>query len=103
MPGFASKEVADLIAGMLTTDPAQRLKLSEIREHSDHLDEEILEQLDSYGFPREYAVKCLRTNKHNHVTTTYHLIREKQVRAAAEGKRVTSQVIADLDATGVEE
>merc|ERR1719181_1099650 len=66
------------------------------------LDEEILEQLDSYGFPREYTVKCLKGNKHNHVTTTYYLLKEKRVRANTEGASSTRLAIADLDATGFE-
>merc|ERR1740123_1174285 len=119
MPNFVSAEVADLIRCMLTTDPAERLNLDGIRQHgwyrqipeaslrdredTGNLDEDILEQLDSYGFPREYAVKCLKTNKHNHVTTTYHLIKEKRLRTKSEGKSVTSQVIADLDATATGE
>lgn len=122
MPSFVSKEVADLIAGMLTTDPAQRMTLNDVRQHvwyrqipeaslrdpedSGQMDEEILEQLDSYGFPREYAIKCLKTNKHNHVTTTYHLIREKRHRARLQGSKASeaaNRVIADLDATGQED
>eukprot|EP00419_Tripos_fusus_P049664 CAMPEP_0172837576 /NCGR_PEP_ID=MMETSP1075-20121228/27296_1 /TAXON_ID=2916 /ORGANISM="Ceratium fusus, Strain PA161109" /LENGTH=847 /DNA_ID=CAMNT_0013680983 /DNA_START=29 /DNA_END=2569 /DNA_ORIENTATION=+ len=119
MPNFVSAEVADLIRCMLTTDPAERFKLDGIRQHAwyrqipeaslrdredtGNLDEDILEQLDSYGFPRDYAVKCLKTNKHNHVTTTYHLIKEKRLRSTSEGKQATSQVIADLDATAAGE
>jgi len=119
MPNFVSAEVADLIRCMLTTDPEKRLTLDGIRQHAWYrqipeaslrdredtgsLDEDILEQLDSYGFPREYAVKCLKTNKHNHVTTTYHLIKEKRLRSLSEGKYATSQVIADLDATAAGE
>jgi len=119
MPNFISAEVADLIRCMLTTDPAERLKLDGIRQHAwyrqipeaslrdredtGNLDEDILEQLDSYGFPREYAMKCLKTNKHNHVTTTYHLIKEKRLRSKSQGKNATSQVIADLDATAAGE
>eukprot|EP00931_Biecheleriopsis_adriatica_P060043 TRINITY_DN36031_c0_g1_i1.p1 TRINITY_DN36031_c0_g1~~TRINITY_DN36031_c0_g1_i1.p1 ORF type:complete len:650 (-),score=108.60 TRINITY_DN36031_c0_g1_i1:66-2015(-) len=116
MPNFVSREVADLISGMLTTDPTKRMTLADIRNHvwyrqmpeaslrdradMDALDEDILDQLDSYGFPREYATKCLQTNKHNHVTTTYYLIKEKQLRAdhAGCGSGIT-RAIADIDAT----
>merc|ERR1740121_1510930 len=66
MSNFVSKEVADLISGMLTTDPKQRMTIADIRKHKWYtqlpesslvdreelnvLDEEILEQLDGYGF-----------------------------------------------------
>jgi len=124
MPNYVSAEVADLIAGMLTTDPEKRLTLDGVRQHKWYcqmqeasipdyedkgiMDEEILEQLDSYGFPRDYAVKCLKTNKHNHATTTYYLLKEKKhVRKAVESRdgrdAATNLAIADLEATGVEE
>lgn len=54
-------------------------------------DQEILEQLDNFGFPRDYAVKCLQNNKHNHVTTTYYLLKAKR---RCEG---VNPVAADLD------
>ena len=38
------------------------------------IENDILEQLEKYGFPRDYAIKCLQMNKHNHVTTTYYLL-----------------------------
>eukprot|EP00425_Heterocapsa_triquetra_P034187 CAMPEP_0195099418 /NCGR_PEP_ID=MMETSP0448-20130528/58269_1 /TAXON_ID=66468 /ORGANISM="Heterocapsa triquestra, Strain CCMP 448" /LENGTH=264 /DNA_ID=CAMNT_0040134303 /DNA_START=39 /DNA_END=829 /DNA_ORIENTATION=+ len=115
MPTFVSKEVADLIAGMLTTDPEKRMTLDGMRQHpwykqmpeaslvdrEDQLEEEILEELDNYGFPRDYTLRCLTTNKHNHVTTTYNLLKDKRLRARAlGGSSGTGLVIADLDATG---
>eukprot|EP00927_Polykrikos_kofoidii_P007674 TRINITY_DN13154_c3_g1_i1.p1 TRINITY_DN13154_c3_g1~~TRINITY_DN13154_c3_g1_i1.p1 ORF type:complete len:757 (+),score=115.93 TRINITY_DN13154_c3_g1_i1:66-2336(+) len=124
MPDFVSTDVADLIRGMLTTDPEKRLTLKAIREHNwykqipeaavrmnevqNELDQEIIDQLDSYGFSREHAVKCLQSNKHNHVTTTYYLLKEKKhlqqndagVKAAAE---LTDAIVADLNAAGFED
>lgn len=38
------------------------------------IERDILQQLEKYGFPTDYAVKCLQLNKHNHVTTTYYLL-----------------------------
>lgn len=82
---------------MLNTDPEQRHTIPKIRAHAWYrqipdaahqfnasdagdrvLDEEVLEQLDRFGFPRDYAVKCVQMSKHNHVTTTYHLLVEKK-------------------------
>jgi len=122
IPNSVSKEVADLISGMLTTDPTRRMNLNDIRQHPWYrqfpeaskkmtdaagnlaMDEEVLEQLDSYGYQREYAVKCLQTNKHNHVTTTYYLLLEKRLRAANEGKTAAPPLsVADLDGASFED
>lgn len=116
MPDFVSPEVADLIRGVLTTDPEKRLTLDGIRQHvwyqqipeaslqeregAESLDQDILDQLESYGFSREFAVKCLKTNKHNHVTTTYYLLQEKRLRERGQGPvTAVDLAIADLDAS----
>jgi len=135
VPDFISKDVTDLIAAMLTTDPEKRITLDGIRQHKWYrqmpeaslpdidgfasldrplakkmngkaskpaviLDEEILDQLESYGFSRDYAVKCLQTNKHNHLTTTYHLLKAKKQRSQTEvgSKTGISTALADLEA-----
>ncbi|CAE7416206.1 OSK1 [Symbiodinium natans] len=77
-PKFISESVRDLIARMLNTDPEQRFTTSKIRAHawyrqigeaslslnggagsSKILEEDVLDQLDRFGFPRDYAIKCL--------------------------------------------
>jgi len=30
--------------------------------------------LHQYNFKKDYAVKCINANKHNHVTTSYYLL-----------------------------
>lgn len=30
-----------------------------------------------FGFEREYASKCIESNRHNHITATYHLINKR--------------------------
>jgi len=111
-PKFISESVRDLIARMLTTEPEQRYTVPRIRAHvwyrqipetsvqwecergERRLEEDVLEQLDRFGFPRDYAVKCLQMNKHNHVTTTYYLLTEKKRRMA--GKLVDGTMTADF-------
>ena len=34
----------------------------------------VLEMLVDYNFKKDYAVKCINANKHNHVTTSYYLL-----------------------------
>lgn len=98
-PRFISEAVKDLITGLLTTDPTRRIMIPAIRAHpwyrqipessvkpielapeQSNLEEDVLRELDAFGFPRDYAVRCLEVNKHNHVTTTYYLLAEKRRR-----------------------
>eukprot|EP00746_Dinoflagellata_sp_MGD_P142917 gnl/MRDRNA2_/MRDRNA2_75815_c0_seq1.p1 gnl/MRDRNA2_/MRDRNA2_75815_c0~~gnl/MRDRNA2_/MRDRNA2_75815_c0_seq1.p1 ORF type:complete len:604 (-),score=95.79 gnl/MRDRNA2_/MRDRNA2_75815_c0_seq1:633-2381(-) len=99
VPRFVSDMARELIGAMLTTDPERRITIPRIRAHPWYrqipesslptpdlqaagLEEDVLEQLDRFGFPRDYATKCLQMNKHNHVTTTYYLLAEKKNRMA---------------------
>jgi 5'-AMP-activated protein kinase catalytic alpha subunit len=42
------------------------------------INEQILSQLKSYNFNIDYTRQCLINNRHNHVTTTYYLLKQKQ-------------------------
>eukprot|EP00811_Abedinium_folium_P008914 NODE_1823_length_2366_cov_3.625279.p1 GENE.NODE_1823_length_2366_cov_3.625279~~NODE_1823_length_2366_cov_3.625279.p1 ORF type:complete len:630 (+),score=187.45 NODE_1823_length_2366_cov_3.625279:222-2111(+) len=115
LPDYISSSVTRLIAGILTADPVRRMTIEDIRDHAwyrqmpeasirvgdnaGELDEEVLEQLESYGFPRDHATRCLASSKHNHVTTTYYLLKEKRRSREAPQLDVT---IADLDAAFAE-
>jgi len=115
-PKFISPAVRDLIALMLTTDPDKRITIAGIREHGwykqvpdvsrviipenqtqkdQELDQEIIDEVVRLGFPREYTVHCLRDNKHNNVTTTYHLLLEKRRRGRALADNIS--VISSCD------
>lgn len=37
----------------------------------------ILEKLILLNFKREYVIKCINANKHNHATTSYYLLLKK--------------------------
>ena len=48
------------------------------------LDEELLDSiLEEYGFEKDYSMKCLEANRHNHITATYHLIAKRNKRTQA--------------------
>jgi len=99
-PKFISSAVKGLITGLLTTDPTRRVTIPIVREHEwyrlipeasvrprDLLilqggvdEEDIFRELDAFGFPRDYAIRCLELNKHNQVTTTYYLLAAKKRR-----------------------
>jgi len=38
--------------------------------------------VDEFGFDKEYSIKCLEANRHNHITATYHLICKKNQRTS---------------------
>jgi 5'-AMP-activated protein kinase catalytic alpha subunit len=108
IPSFVSKEAGDLLHKILHTDPEKRYKISDIRQHpwfelhqpvcmnkglivgynQIPNEEVILEMLEQKGFQREYAIRCLDANKHNHVTTCYYLLLKRLER---EGKIETSK------------
>ncbi len=94
IPKFVSQESRDLITNILNTDPEKRYKISDIRKHPwfnqiTHqkitggifiglsqipINVKILELLVEYNFKKDYAVRCINANKHNHVTTSYYLL-----------------------------
>lgn len=94
IPTFVSQNASDLLHKILNTDPEKRLKISEIRAHPWFQlnqpicvnkglivgynqipnEEQILVMLEKKGFQREYAIRCLDANKHNHATTCYYLL-----------------------------
>eukprot|EP00931_Biecheleriopsis_adriatica_P060680 TRINITY_DN36455_c0_g1_i1.p1 TRINITY_DN36455_c0_g1~~TRINITY_DN36455_c0_g1_i1.p1 ORF type:complete len:939 (-),score=159.64 TRINITY_DN36455_c0_g1_i1:78-2894(-) len=95
MPGHVSDEGSKLITGLLTTDPEQRLDTRAIRRQpwfqlvedarpdgpvQQIIEEDILRDLEQFDFPLDYARRCIVQNKHNHVTTTYHLLVQRKRR-----------------------
>jgi hypothetical protein len=47
--------------------------------------------LTDFGFEREYAIKCIESNRHNHITATYHLINKRLKRNAYTSQLADSQ------------
>lgn len=102
IPKFVSSEGRDLMQKILNTDPDDRFTISDIRGHAWFkqvqrpekepvgqfpglkkmiFDEGMLDSiLDEYGFEKDYSVKCLEANRHNHITATYHLIAKRSKR-----------------------
>ena len=39
--------------------------------------------VEDFGFEKEYSIKCLEANRHNHITATYHLINKKNKRSGS--------------------
>ncbi|KAJ4454820.1 putative SNF1-related protein kinase catalytic subunit alpha KIN10 [Paratrimastix pyriformis] len=99
-PSFLSPECKDLIGKILCVDPTRRYTIEKIRQHpwfvdnysgppdpvipltpeTMEIDPVLLEDMVQFGYNKQYVVQCLRGNKHNQVTATYHLLAEKKVR-----------------------
>ncbi|KAG9389828.1 Protein kinase domain [Carpediemonas membranifera] len=96
LPSFLSPECKDLIKCMLTVNPAKRITISKIREHpwwhlyndaedsrdgeldpEAPIDMDVVKQLTQFDFDPDYALRSLQGNKHNQVTATYYLLKEK--------------------------
>ena len=97
-----SKQAADLIAKILTTNPDKRISIAEIKKHPwfekvqstlstepgtfvgihpAPIDPKILEEIESgFNISTDYAIKCIEANKHNYVTATYYLLLKKHIR-----------------------
>jgi len=104
MPEFISKEAQDLIAKILVTDPARRIRIKDIKRHpwfqkkftpvcenyglvvgytQVPIEPRVMVDLEKLGFTKDYVERCLDANKHNHATTCYYLLLQKYER---EGK-----------------
>ena len=40
----------------------------------------VLERLVDLNFKKDHVLKCINTNKHNHITTSYYLLLKKAER-----------------------
>ncbi|CAK56282.1 unnamed protein product (macronuclear) [Paramecium tetraurelia] len=113
-PKFITNEAKELIKNILNTDPQKRYTIQEIRKHSwfnfikDNqkiptglvigfhkipIDPEIIKQLVNFGISIEYAEKCIETNRHNHVTTTYYLLLKRYLIA---GNKSIADISSEL-------
>ncbi len=105
IPKFVSEECTGLMKKILSIDPSKRFKVEDIKSHKwfnlwknpspNEVEDEagiiigvnkipieakIIDLLEQYGFKKDYAIRCLNANKHNHVTTTYYLLLQKMNR-----------------------
>ena len=97
-PGFLSAELKDLLSGLLDTEPATRLTISQIRGHpwcaqvevevpsgilvgyeNILVDHEILAQLAAFGYDLDHTQRCIEANNHNSVTAGYYLLLKKHI------------------------
>lgn len=45
---------------------------------------DLLRQIvEEYDFESDYSIKCLESNRHNHITASYHLINKRNKKSLA--------------------
>eukprot|EP00966_Prymnesium_polylepis_P043671 1012461-Prymnesium_polylepis.1 len=123
---FISYEAKVLLNGMLTTDPARRFTVADIYANAwyikrsaaplipalsmkpsllphvtrIHISEELLDQVQDFGFSREYCLQCLQARKRNHVTATYYLLQQRLQRQLGSRAGVGPEMIyGDVDSS----
>jgi 5'-AMP-activated protein kinase catalytic alpha subunit len=50
-------------------------------------EEKVMTKMLEFGFKKDYVVRCLDANKHNHATTCYYLLLNKMMRNGMLDKR----------------
>ena len=97
-PDFISKEVKDLIKKILNVDPEKRYTIEQIRRHPWYMqcslppaepmetadkmqfDEDIMKQLEALQLNPARVIEALRSDTHNHLTTSYYLLLNRKRR-----------------------
>jgi len=94
IPKVATENSRDLIRKILQTNPETRFRVPDIRKHAWYsnanlpkitggifiglsqipINTKIVDSLVNLNFKKEYVIKCINANKHNHVTTSYYLM-----------------------------
>jgi serine/threonine protein kinase len=92
MPDTLSPELKDLFKRILVLNPRDRITLTEILQHpwmgaeskvsavdinGLMIDQNALEKVVKFGYPREFLVNSIRLREVNHCTATYFLLLSK--------------------------
>ena len=95
-PKWLSVEVKDLMHRILNVDPEKRYTVEHIKSHPWYqqvtqelhsgvimgvdkfsADSFVLQQLEQFGLDKDAVASALESNKHNHMTTSYYLLKKK--------------------------
>ena len=55
------------------------------------------QMLDEFCFDPDYSVKCIEANRHNNITSTYHLLYKRALRQDKPFTNATTHVAGSLD------
>jgi len=111
-PDFISSEVKDLIRKILTVDPEKRYTIDQIRRHPWYMqcnmppaepmetadkmtfDQDIMDQLEKLQLKPAAVVESLKSDAHNHLTTSYSLLLNRK-RRNKEKQELREKMYAD--------
>lgn len=100
IPSFVSTKAADLIKSILNTEPENRFKIKDIKNHNwfsmykgyidrpkgliiDYheipCDITIIDQMQEIGFDKQQVIHSIKNNRHNKLTTVYYLLLKKYI------------------------
>ncbi len=105
VPNFISDLANDFLHKILNVDPRKRYNLSQIKNHPWFnlinqkiniceglninlfiipIDEDLIEKMEEMNYKKDEVKKCILSNRHNHITTTYYLLLQQKIKKGLE-------------------
>ena len=105
VPNFISDLANDFLHKILNVDPKKRYNLSQIKNHPWFnlinqkiniceglnlnlfiipIDEDLIEKMEEMNYKKDEVKKCILSNRHNHITTTYYLLLKQKIKKGLE-------------------
>ena len=105
VPNFISDLANDFLHKILNVDPRKRYNLSQIKNHPWFnlinqkiniceglnlnlfiipIDEDLIEKMEEMNYKKDEVKKCILSNRHNHITTTYYLLLKQKIKKGLE-------------------
>ena len=114
LPNYLSNEAKDLISKILKVNPAERIKINEIKKHPWFnlynpknnyffgidinkiimpIDEEIIQDMSNFGIEPNITIDNILKNYCNNITTIYNLLLQKKIKR---GKKSVADLCSSL-------
>ena len=105
VPNFISDLANDFLHKILNIDPTKRYNLNQIKNHPWFnlinqknniceglnlnlfiipIDEDLIEKMEEFNYKRDEVKRCILSNRHNHITTTYYLLLKQKIKKGLE-------------------
>ena len=105
VPNFISDLGNDFLHRILNVDPNKRYNLIQIKNHPWFnlinmknniweglnineviipIDDELIDKMEELNYKKEEVKKCILSNRHNHITTTYYLLLNQKIKKGLE-------------------
>ena len=105
VPNFISDLANDFLHRILNIAPRKRYNLNQIKNHPWFnlinqknniceglnlnlfiipIDEDLIEKMEEFNYKKDEVKKCILSNRHNHITTTYYLLLKQKIKKGLE-------------------